>query len=173
MSKSIIGGGGKTICLPPPPKKKKKIFHWGGGGGDCSSAPPGSTPLGASDLDEQGGMCTVADPGFAKKGVGGKIRACSAPCVREARASYGWGPGARRRGPWRGAGAKPLPGAQGGRSPRKLSSFQQIRAFKMVVRSDRKCNFSRCNFAYRALDSMSFSPFFFFFFYICNIYMFT
>ena len=38
-----------------------------------------------------------------------------------------------------------------GQSPRKLSSFQQIRAFKMVVRSDRNCNFSSCNFAYRAL----------------------
>ena len=119
-----------------------KYFH-GGGGGDCSPAPPGSTPMGASDLDEQGGggMCTVADPGFAKKGVGGKIRARSAPCVREARASYGWGPGPRRR----------APGGVQGQSPRKLSSFQQIRAFKMVVRSDRKCNFSRCNFAYRAL----------------------
>ena len=114
----------------------------GGGGGDCSPAPPGSTPLGASDLDEQGGMCTVADPGFAKKGVGGKIRARSAPCVREARASYGWGPGARLRAP-RGPG--------GGAPGSSQGSFQQIRAFKMVVRSDRKCNFSRCNFAYRAL----------------------
>ena len=130
-----------------PPQKK--YFHWGGGG-DCSPAPPGSTPLGASDLDEQGGMCTVADPGFAKKGAGGKIRARSAPCVREARASYGWGPGARRRAPGGVQGQSPCRGPRG-RSPRKLSSFQQIRAFKMVVRSDRKCNFSRCNFAYRAL----------------------
>ena len=48
----------------PPPQ----YFPLGGGGGDCSPAHPGSTPLGASDLDEQGGMCTVADPGFAKKG---------------------------------------------------------------------------------------------------------
>ena len=98
----IGGGGGQNDMFAPPPKKK--IFHGGGGGGDCSPAPPGSTPLGASDLDEQGGMCTVADPGFAKKGVGGKIRARSAPCVREARASYGWGPGARRRAP---EGAEP------------------------------------------------------------------
>ena len=48
----------------------------------------------------------------------------------------------------------------------------------MVVRSDRRCNFSRCNFAYRALvgvggagvtrfsvvvDSMGFYPLFFFY----------
>ena len=83
------------MFAPPPPKKI--YFHWGGGGGDCSPAPPGSTPLGASDLDEQGGMCTVADPGFAKKGWAEKS-------VREARASYGWGPGARRRAPAGGPG---------------------------------------------------------------------
>ena len=55
--------------------------------------------------------------------------------------SYGWGPG---------AALGPLAGCRG-QSPRKLSNFQQIRAFKMVVRSDRNCNFSSCNFAYRAL----------------------
>ena len=44
-----------------------------------------------------------------KKGRAEKSLGRSAP-----RASYGWGPG-----------AEPLPGAQG-RSPRKLSSFQQI-----------------------------------------------
>ena len=52
--------------------------------------------------------------------------------------SYRWGPG---------AALGPLAGCRG----RELSSFQQIRAFKMVVRSDRNCNFSSCNFAYRAL----------------------
>ena len=62
------------MFAPPPPKK---YFHGGGGGGgDCSPAPPGSTPLGASDLDEQGGMCTVADPGFAKK-RGGRKNPCA------------------------------------------------------------------------------------------------
>ena len=61
-------------------------------------------------------MYTVADPGFApKKGVGGEIRARSAP-----RASYGWGPGARLTGPWRGAGAELLPGAQGAEPPEAL-----------------------------------------------------
>ena len=104
------GGGAKRYVCPPP---KKNIFM-GGGGGDCSPAPPGSTPLGASDLDEQGGMCTVADPGFAKKGVGGKIRARTAPCVREARASYGWGPGARLRAPGGVQGQSPCRGPRGG-----------------------------------------------------------
>ena len=122
-----------------PPPQKKSLGGGGGRGGDCSPAPPGSTPLGASDLDEQGGMCTVADPGFAKK------KGWAEKSVREARASYGWGPGARRRAPGWVQGQSPC------RGPGKLSSFQQIRAFKMVVRSDRKCNFSRCNFAYRAL----------------------
>ena len=63
---------------------------------------PGSTPLGASDLDEQGGMCTVADPGFAKKGWAEKsVRV--AHRARES-ASYGWGPGARFRAPAGGPG---------------------------------------------------------------------
>ena len=45
----------------------------------------------------------------------------------------------------------PLPGAQGAEPLEALEFSANIRAFKMVVRSDRKCNFSRCNFAYRAL----------------------
>ena len=68
---------------------------------------------------------------------------CVCVCVWNMRFfSYGWGSGARLRAPGRGPR---------GQSPRKLSSFQQIRAFKTVVRSDRNCNFSSCNFAYRAL----------------------
>ena len=87
------------MFAPPP-----NIFIGGGG-----RLLPSSPRIDASggNLDEQGGMCTVADPGFAKKGVSGKIRVRSAPCVREARASYGWGPGARRRAPAGGQGAEP------------------------------------------------------------------
>ena len=59
---------------------------------------------------------------------------------------------APRQGPYGGAlDPTRMRRAPRGWSPRKLSSFQQIRAFKMVVRSDRNCNFSSCNFAYRAL----------------------
>ena len=123
------------------------IINWGGGGGRLLPSSPRIDASGGKRLGRaRGDVYTVADPGFAKKkGVGGKIRARSAP-----RASYGWGPGARRRAPGGVQGQSPCRGPRG-RSPRKLSSFQQIRAFKMVVRSDRKCNFSRCNFAYRAL----------------------
>ena len=78
------------MFAPPP-----NIFM---GGGDCSPAPPGSTPLGASDLDEQGGMCTVADPGFAKKGW--------------ARAPH--------TGGVQGPAVGPLPGAQGAVPPEAL-----------------------------------------------------
>ena len=65
-----------------PPKKN--IFI--GGGGDCSPAPPGSTPLGASDLDDQGGMCTVVDPGFAKKRGGAEksVRVAHRVCAKRA-----------------------------------------------------------------------------------------
>ena len=84
------GGGAKRYVCPP------NIFM--GGGGDCPPAPPGSTPLGASDLDGQGGMCTVADPGFAKMGWAEKsVRVAHRVCAK--RASYGWGAGARRRAP--------------------------------------------------------------------------
>ena len=107
------------------------------GGGRLLPSSPRSTPLGASDLDEQGGMCTVADPGFAKKGWAEK----SVRLAHRARVSarlIRWGPGARRRAPGGGCRAKAPAGGPGGGAPRKLSSFQQIRAFKMVVRSDRK-----------------------------------
>ena len=60
-------------------------------------------------------MCTVANPGFAKKGVGGKIRARSAP-----RAPHTGGVQGPALGPWRGAGAKPLPGAEGAEPPEAL-----------------------------------------------------
>ena len=46
-----------------------------------------------------------------KKGWAEKSMRVAHSCVREARALYGWGPGPAV-GPWRGAGAKPLPGAQ-------------------------------------------------------------
>ena len=87
-----MGGGGKTICLPPGPQ----YFHWGGGGGRL---------WGQATWTSKGGMCTVADPGFAKKGVGGKIRA-------------------RQRAPHtggvQGPAAGPLPGAQGAEPPEAL-----------------------------------------------------
>ena len=71
---------------------------------------------GGKQLGRARGVCTVSDQGLNKKAEN--------PCA-SARASYGWGPGACLRAP---------AGGPGGRSPRKLSSFQQIRAFKMVVR---------------------------------------
>ena len=52
----------------------KKMFSWGGGG-DCSPAPPGSTPLGASDWTSKGGCVQWRIQDLQKKGVGGKIRA--------------------------------------------------------------------------------------------------
>ena len=72
----------------------------------------------------------VADPGFPKKGGGREISMrTSAP-----------------RAP---AGG---PGGPGGGAPGGYRVFSKyIRAFKMVVRSDRICNFSHWNFAYRAL----------------------
>ena len=123
------------------PPQKKKYFHWGGG--LLPSFPridaSGGKRLGRARGDVySGGSRICKKKGWAEKSV------------REARASYGWGPGARRRAPGGVQGQSPCRGPRG-RSPRKLSSFQQIRAFKMVVRSDRNCNFSSCNFAYRAL----------------------
>ena len=145
------GGGAKRYVCPPPPPPKKNIFIGGGGGGATAPQLPQDRRLwGQATWTSKGGCVQWRIQDLQKKGVGGKIRARSAPCVREARASYGWGPGARRRAPGGVQGQSPCRGPRG-RSPRKLSSFQQIRAFKMVVRSDRKCNFSRCNFAYRAL----------------------
>ena len=147
-----------VVYPPPPPDKCDDLlflsFFFGGGGVEGSlSAQNASAPYqwrtwhtssgGASDLDElQGGMCTVADPGFSNRW--GRKNPCA---KRTARASYGWGPGARRSAPGGVHGQSPCWGPRG-QSPRKLSSFQQTRAFKMVVRSDRNCNFSRCNFAY-------------------------
>ena len=111
------------------------------------------------------------------------------PLIAEnSRASGGppWAPGrliqVGSRGPPQGGrvqGQSPCWGPRG-QSPRKLSSFQQIRAFKMVVRSDRNCNFSRCNFAFRALVergagvtrfSVVVDSMFFFFFFFYNTYL--
>ena len=89
-----------------------------GGGGDCSPAPPGSTPLGASDLDEQGGMCTVADPGFAKKGVGGKIRA-------RKRAPHTGGVQGPAVGPLAGCRGKAPAGGPGGGAPGSSRVFSK------------------------------------------------
>ena len=76
---------------------------------------------------------------------------CVCVCVWNMRFfSYGWGSRGRLAGPGGVQGQSSCRGPRG-QSPQKLSSFQQIRAFKMVVRSDRNCNFSSCNFAYRAL----------------------
>ena len=108
------------------------IPRQGGGGGQAT-------------WTSKGGGCTVAGPGFAKKkGWAEKsVRVVHRVCAKRtarvtARASYGWGPGARHRAPGGVQGQSPCQGPRG----RKLSSFQQIRAFKMVVRSDRNCNFS-------------------------------
>ena len=124
----IIGGGKRYVCPPP------NIFM---GAATAPSSPridaSGGKRLGRARGDVYSGGSRIAKKkGWAEKSV---------------RVAH---PRARERRPWRGVGANPCRGPRG-RSPRKLSSFQQIRAFKMVVRSDRKCNFSRCNFAYRAL----------------------
>ena len=139
----IIGGGGaKRYVCPPPPN----IFM-GGGGATAPQLPQGRRLWGQATWTSKGGCVQwriqdLQKKGWAEKSVRVAHRVCAKPTARaSARASYGWGPGARRR----------APAAPAGQSPRKLSSFQQIRAVKMVVRSDRKCNFSRCNFAYRAL----------------------
>ena len=65
MTKLLGGGGQNDMFAPPPPPKKKNSL---GGGGDCSPAPPGSTPLGASDLDEQGGCVQWRIQDLQKKG---------------------------------------------------------------------------------------------------------
>ena len=98
---------------------------------------------GVPGIPRQGGQATWTSKGDVYSGGSMicKNRGGRKNPFASARASYGWGPGARPYGPCRGLR---------GQSPRKLSSFQQIRAFKMVVRSNRNCNFSRCNFAYRA-----------------------
>ena len=147
----IIGGGAKRYVCPTP-----QYFH--GGGGRLLPSSPRIDASGGKRLGRARGDVYSGGSRICKKGVGGKIRA-------------------RKRAPHTGGvqGQSPCRGPRG-QSPRKLSSFQQIRAFKMVVRSDRKCNFSRCNFAYRALvggagvtrfsvvvDSMAFPPPFFFF----------
>ena len=71
-------------------------------------------------------------------------------CLKHAILLIRMGSRGRLRAPGGVQGQSPCRGPRG-QSPRKLSNFQQIRAFKMVVRSDRNCNFSSCNFAYRAL----------------------
>ena len=87
---------------------------------------------GASDLDEQGGCVQwrIQDlhkkKGWAEKSVRVAHRVCAKRTARvSARASYGWGPGARLRAPGGVLGQSPCRGPRG-RSPRKLSSFQQI-----------------------------------------------
>ena len=75
---------------------------------------------------------------------------CVCVCLKHAILLIRVGSRGRLTGPGGVQGQSPCRGPRG-QSPRKLSSFQQIRAFKMVVRSDRNCNFSSCNFAYRAL----------------------
>ena len=138
------GGGGakRYVCPPPPPQ----YFH--GGGGRLLPSSPRIDASGGKRLGRARGDVYSGGSRICKKGVGGKIRARSAP-----RAPHTGGVQGPAVGPLGGVQGQYLPQQQGaqGRSPRKLSSFQQIRAFKMVVRSDRKCNFSRCNFAYRAL----------------------
>ena len=120
------------------------MFSLGGGGGATAPQLPQDRRLWGQATWKSKGDVYSGGSRICKKGVGGKIRTRSAPCVREAHRARLIRVGSR--GPPQG----PCRGPRG-RSPRKLSSFQQIRAFKMVVRSDRKCNFSRCNFAYRAL----------------------
>ena len=90
-------------------------FHWGA----ADPPPPPPPPPQDRCLWYSGGSR------ICKQKNGGALRA---PRARQP-ASYGWGP---CRGPR-------------GRRARKLSSFQQIRAFKMVV------SLRSCNFAYRAL----------------------
>ena len=137
------------MFAPPPPPKK--IFSLGGGGATAPQLPQDRRLWGQATWTSKGGCVQWRIQDLQKKGVGGKIRARSAPCVCAKRAPHTGGVQGPAVGPPGGVqGQSPCRGPRG-QSPRKLSSFQQIRAFKMVVRSDRKCNFSRCNFAYRAL----------------------
>ena len=143
------GGGGKNDMFCPPPKKKKIPLGGGGGGRPAPQLPQDRRLWGQSDLDEQGGMCYSDGSRICKKKRGGRKK-----FVREgARPHTGWGLGGPAVGaPWRGCrGKRPCRGAPGGGAPGSSRVFQQIRAFKIVVRSDRKCKFlPRCNFAYRA-----------------------
>ena len=141
------GGGAKRYVYPPPPN----IFI-GGGGGDCSPAPPGSTPLGQATWTSKGGYVQWLIQDLQKRG--GRKNPCAqrTVCALSApRAPHTGGVQGPAVGPLAGCRGKALAGGPGGGAPGTPSSFQQIRAFKMVVRSDRKCNFSRCNFAYGAL----------------------
>ena len=98
----IIGGGGgaKRYVCPPP-----NIFI---GGGDCHQPPPPPQDRrlwGQATWTSKGG-CVQWRTQDLKKGVGGKsVRVAHCVCAkRTARASYGWGPGARRRAPAGGPG---------------------------------------------------------------------
>ena len=113
----IIGGGGQNDMFPP---QKKKII--GGGGGRLLPSSP--------RIDASGGQATWTSKGgcvqwriqdlHKKRGWAEKIRARSAPCVREARASYGWGPGARPRAPCGVQGQSPCRGPRGAEPPEAL-----------------------------------------------------
>ena len=61
-------------------------------------------------------------------------------CLKHAILLIRMGSRGRLRAPGGVQGQSPCRGPRG-QSPRKLSNFQQIRAFKMVVRNDRNCNF--------------------------------
>ena len=84
----IIGGGGGQNDMFAPPSPPKKYFHWGGGGGATAPQLPQDRRLwGQATWTSKGGdVYSGGSRDLQKKGVGGKIRA---------RASYGWGPGAR------------------------------------------------------------------------------
>ena len=79
LTKLLGGGGGaKRYVCPPPPN----IFI--GGGGRLPPSSPRVDASGGKRLGRARGDVYSGGSRICKKGVGGKIRARSAPCVREA-----------------------------------------------------------------------------------------
>ena len=117
--------------------QKNNIFI---GGATAPQLPQDRRLWGQATWTSKGGCVQWRIQDLQKKGWAEKsVRVAHRVCAKRA----------PHTGGVQGPAVGPLAGCRG--SPRKLSSFQQIRAFKMVVRSDRKRNFSRCNFVYRAL----------------------